>query len=323
MKVISAILAALVLAVALIAGCSKNDTTSQKTNKDTKKERIEVGLVSPAMTSVFHVTLVEGAKEQSTAEGFKLRSMAPARESNFNEQVGMIENLVQSKVKAISICAINDKAVVGAVKKANAAGIPIFIHNSLTELPGGEVAAYIGYDQREGGRKCGEKAIELLRKKYGTPKGKVAILDGVDGFHTRERAGGFKEALAAYPEIKIVAEQAADWERGKGVTITENMLQRDGSIDLVFGCSDAMAQGAAQAARHAGKSIFTIGIDGNPDAVADVGKGNLTATLAVYPKEMGQTIIKSMKDSLEGKKVEKFIKTPSIIVDKSNWEEFK
>ena len=309
-----ALFAVAIVALVIIVGCSKSSTSTPQ---------IQVGLVSPGMTSVFHVTLVEGAREQAKAFNWTLRDMAPERESDFDKQVGLIEDLIQSKVKAISICAIDDKAVVGAVKKANKAGIPIFVHNSLTELPGGDVAAYIGYDQHAGGRKCGEKAVQLLRQKYGVPRGKVVILDGLEGFHTRERAGGFKEALAKYPNIKIVAEQPANWERDKAVAVTENLLQRDRGIDLVFGCSDAMAQGAAQAAKHAGVSIFTIGIDGNPDAIADIGRGNLTASLAVYPREMGQTVIRTMKDYMDGKKVPKFIETRTTIVDRSNWERFK
>lgn len=305
-----AVLFMLIVFISLLGGCGKTP------------KKVEVGLVSPAMTSTFHVTLLEGAKEQAAKEGWKLISMAPERESDFADQVAMIEDLIQLKVKAISICAIDDQAIVGAVKKANKAGIPVFVHNSLTELPGGEVVSYIGYDQRDGGRKCGHKAVQLLTEKYGSPRGKVVILEGIKGFHTRERAGGFKEALAAYPNIKIVAEQPADWERDKAVNVTENLLQTHKDIDLVFGCSDAMAQGAHQAAKHAGRQIFTIGIDGNPDAIADVASGNLTATLAVYPKEMGETVIKAMKDKLAGKELPKFLKTPTKIVDKSNCKEF-
>ena len=78
----------------------------------------------------------------------------------------------------------------------------MFVFNSLTELPGGEVVAYIGYDQRAGGRKVGLKAVELLHSKYGELKGKVAILEGVPGYHTTERKGGFMEILNKFPEIE-------------------------------------------------------------------------------------------------------------------------
>lgn len=305
----------LATAALAFAGCGKQ---APKAGGQT-----EVGLVSPALVSTFHVTLVKGAQEQAKAQGWKLISMAPEKESNFAAQVGMIEDLIQLRVKAISICAIDDKAIVGAVKKANAAGIPIFIHNSLTPIPGGEVTAYIGYDQRAGGRKCGEKAAVLLKEKYGSPKGKVAIIEGLAGFHTRERSGGFRDALKKYPQIKIIADQPADWDREKAVSVAENLLQSFPDIDLFFGCSDAMAQGAAAAAKRLGKKVFTIGLDGNPDAVADVGKGNLTATLAVYPKDMGKIVVKTMKRVLDGGQVPKLVETQTTIVDKANWEQFK
>lgn len=314
MKTRIAVLLVSCFVITLVTGCSRSSKP---------RDQVEIGIVSPALVSTFHVTLVEGAKEEAQRYGWRLISMAPEKESNFAAQVGMIEDLIQLKVKAISICAIDDKAIVGAVKKANAAHIPVFIHNSLTEIPGGEVTAYIGYDQREGGRKCGEKAVQLLTQKYGRPKGKIAILQGLAGFHTRERSGGFKEVISKYPEIKIVADQAADWDREKAVSVAENILQSFPDVDLFFGCSDAMAQGSSAAAKRAGKQVFTIGLDGNPDAIADVGDGDLTATLAVYPREMGATVVRTMRDVLNGRQVKKFIKTETTIVDKSNWEQFK
>ncbi|MDI9440438.1 MAG: sugar ABC transporter substrate-binding protein [Limnochordia bacterium] len=283
-------------------------------------DKIEVAMISPALTSTFYLATNQGATEMAEELGWQLYKLAPDRESNFQAQVAMVEDMIQRNVDAIALCAINDKAVVGAVEKANEAGIPIFVFNSLTELPGGEVVAYVGYDQRAGGRKCGLKAVELLHSKYGEFKGKIAILEGVPGYHTTERKGGFMEVLEKFPEIEVVASQPADWEREKAMNVTENLLQAIPDIDLVFGCSDAMAQGASQAARSMGKDIFTIGIDGNPDAIEDVSKGTLTATLMVFPIEMGRLTIKAIKDYFDGVDIPKMIKTPTEIVDLDNWE---
>jgi ABC-type sugar transport system substrate-binding protein len=283
-------------------------------------DKIEVAMISPALTSTFYLATNAGATEVAEELGWQLHKLAPDRETNFMAQVGMVEDMIQRNVDAIAICAINDKAVVGAVEKANEAGIPVFVFNSLTELPGGEVVAYVGYDQRAGGRKCGLAAVEMLHSKYGEFKGKIAILEGVPGYHTTERKGGFMDVLEKFPEIEIVASQPADWEREKGMNVTENLLQAIPDLDLVFGCSDAMAQGAAQAARSMGKDIFTIGIDGNPDAIEDVANGRLTATLAVFPVEMGRLTIRAIKDYFDGKDVPYMIKTPTEIVDLDNWE---
>lgn len=283
-------------------------------------DTIEVAMISPALTSTFYVATNQGATEVAEELGWQLYKLAPDRESNFMAQVAMVEDMIQRRVDAIALCAINDKAIVGAVEKANEAGIPVFVFNSLTELPGGEVVAYVGYDQRAGGRKCGLEAVELLHSKYGEFKGKVAILEGVPGYHTTERKGGFLEVLERFPEIEVVASQPADWEREKAMNVTENLLQAIPDLDLIFGCSDAMAQGAAQAARSMGKEIFTIGVDGNPDAIEDVANGRLTATLMVFPIEMGRLTIRAIKDYFDGKEIPYMIKTPTEIVDIDNWE---
>jgi ribose transport system substrate-binding protein len=251
-----------------------------------------------------------------------LDDLAPQRESDFAAQVNIVEDLIQRGVDAISVCSINDKAIAGAIEKANQAGIPVLVHNSLTEIPGVKIATYVGYDQREGGRKCGRKAAELLTQRYGSPKGKVVILEGVPGFHTTERKGGFLEAIGEHPEIQVVASQPADWVRTKAADVTENLLQVIPDIDLVFGCSDAMAQGASEIAIQSGKEIFTIGIDGNPDALADVKAGKLTATLFVKPYEMGQQVIRSIKRLLDGQTLPPKVVIETVIVDEYNVDQF-
>jgi ribose transport system substrate-binding protein len=281
-----------------------------------------VVIISPALTSVFHQELVKGAEEAAAAKGWQYSHLEPDRETNSADQVAKVQDSIQKGVKAISICAVNDEALIQAVRRANDAGVPIFVHNSITPVPVGKVEAYIGYDEREGGRKCGQKAVELLKAKYGgVAKGKVAILEGTAGTHTDQRAGGFKEALEGTP-IQVVASQSANWLRKEGADRTTEFLQKYPDLDLVFGCSDAMAQGASQAARQAGKRIFTVGLDGNPDALEDVKKGSLTATLVVYPRDMGVKVVEVVEKFKSGEKVGPIVKTDTIIVDQTNVDQF-
>lgn len=311
-RLYSFLAAASIVVVMILAGCRAKTQTTQ----------IEIGLISPAKTSTFHVTLAQGALDEANLYGWRLADLAPQKESDFAEQVNMVEALIQRGVNAISVCSINDKAIAGAIEKANEAAIPVIVHNSLTEIPGVEIATYVGYDQREGGRKCGRKAVELLTERHGVAKGKVVILEGVPGFHTTERKGGFVEAIQEYPEIQVVASQPADWVRTKAADVTENLLQVFSDIDLIFGCSDAMAQGASEIAIQNGKDIFTIGIDGNPDALADVNAGKLTATLYVKPYEMGQEVIRAVKRLLAGESLPPQVVIETVIVDQFNVDEF-
>lgn len=296
----------------IFAGCGKQPSTTAPAKS------IEVAVVVPGMTSPFHAQIKNGAVEAGEKLGWKVNVMAPQRETDFKKQVEIVDDMITRGAKAISVNSIDDKAIVKACKDANEKGIPFFIHNSLTKIPAGKVTAYIGYDQRAGGRKMGEYAIKLLR---GT--GKVAILQGIPGFHTTERVGGFKDALKTAAGIKIAGEQPANWERERAMYVASNMLQANPDIKLFYAVSDEMALGAAAACKQAGKKgILILGIDGNPNAVDAVQKGEITATLGTNPRKMGAKIIESMQAALSGNTVPEMVETQTVVVDKGNAEQY-
>lgn len=282
----------------------------------------EVAIVAPALTSTFHVAVAEGALDEGTKLGWTVHILAADRETNFIQQMALVEDMITRGIDAISVSAINDQALATAVEHANEVGVPMFSHNTLTPLPSGEVVAYIGYNQWEGGYKMGQEAARLLTEKYGEPRGKVAILEGVPGFHNTERTSGFRAALAEYPNIEIVASQPANWLRQEGLVVAENILNSFPEVDLFFGASDAMAQGAAQAAAAMGKEVFTLGIDGNPDMLEDIKNGVTTATLFVDPVGMGRTVIRTIKAYLDGEEVPQFVETPTFVVNRHNVHEY-
>jgi len=187
-----------------------------------------------------------------------------------------------------------------------------------------KVQSYIGYDQQKAGRLCGEYIVHQLEKKYGRAKGKVIVLLGLPGFHTRERTAGFMKGLdlGKHPEI-VVEKYPAKWTREEGRNVMERLLTKDKNIDAVFGCSDAMMQGAARAAMDAGVDITSIGIDGNPDTIEDIEKGVVDATLAVFPREMGRLTVRTIDKVLRGQQVPQLVESPMMVVTKDNLAQFK
>jgi len=277
-----------------------------------------IAIISPAKTSEFHNELPKGAADEAKKLGWPdIIDKAPQKEDDYAGQVSQAQDVIQQRPDAISVCGINPQALDQIIKKANDAKIPIWVHNQITPVKG-DVVAYVGYDEREGGKLCGEKAAELIKAKNGDYRGEVAILDGEPGAHTDERAGGFKDALKKYPNIHIDAEQNGKWDRAMGNTTTKDWLQKYDKLDLVFGCSDAMAQGASKAGADAKHPLLTIGIDGNKTSLEDVRDGKLTATLAVQPRVIGATIVDSMNDYFNKKDQLKVIKTKMAIVTKDN-----
>jgi ABC-type sugar transport system substrate-binding protein len=308
-------------ALALGLSASAAGTLLRQAELVSAQETHKVAVIPPALTSPFHRAVEEGAREAAEGLGWEIQTQAPDREDNYQQQVDIVNALLQTDVQAISVNPINAQAIVSAVVNANEAGIPILMHNMLTPVgaaEGAEVVEYIGYDQWSAGEKAGHYAADLLGG-----EGKVYILNGLDGFHTHRRVGGFKAALSEYPGIEIAGEQFADWLREKGQQVATAALQADPDIKLFFGASDEMAIGAANAARDQGLDVFTIGIDGNDVTLDLIEKGEVTATVGVYPKRMGEVVIQQMEKMFAGEEIPAFLWTPSIVVDADNLEAYQ
>ncbi len=338
-KTIAMILTMLTI-VGLMAGCSAGNGAEAPTQESAKSEatkaeettkasesaeaekpansgeKLELALVPPAMESPFYAAVIEGARPKAEELGYDLTVLSPEKNDDAAGQVKIVEDLVQRGVGGIAVCAHDDKAIVTAVKKANEAGIPIVIFNSLTDLPDGDVYAYTGYDQEAGGANIADWVNKVM-----DGKANVAILEGLPGFHTTARAGGFTKRIEEkYPDIKVVATQAADWAREKGMNVATNMFQANDTIQVFYGLNDEMALGAAQAMKQIGKEgILTVGIDGNPNAMEAIKNDELTATLYVNPGLIGSASIEMLDAALQGKPApeNKRVVIETIVVDKS------
>lgn len=312
---------ALVLVLGLVACKAGGSTTAQTSASTTAPvEMGEIAFIPPAMESPFYAATIEGAKPAAEKLGYKLLVLSPEKPDDYAGQVKIIEDMVQKKVKGIAICAHDDKAIVTAVLKANEANIPIVIFNSLTDLPGGKVYAYSGYDQASGAAKIAEW---INRVKNGSAN--VAVLQGLPGFHATERTRGFVDKVKEFPGIKIIGMQPADWAREKGMNVAQNMLQANPEINVFYGQNDESALGAAQACKQMGKTdILTVGIDGNPNAMEAIKKGELSATLYVNPVGIGATAIQLLADAISGKPApaNNKVAVDTVVVDGSTVDQY-
>ena len=243
------------------------------------KEGITLGLSLSTLNNPFFVTLKEGAEQKAGELGVKLIVVDsqddPAREAT------NIEDLIQKQVDALLINPTDADAVVPSVKKANAAGIPVFTIDR--GAAGGNIVSHIASDNVAGGKMAGEYLVKILGG-----KGKVVELEGIAGTSAaRDRGKGFNEVVAANPDIEIVARQTANFNRAEGLSVFENILQAHPEIDGVFAHNDEMILGAIQAAEAAGRGdkILFVGFDAVDDAVRAVKEKKLAATVAQQPSQ--------------------------------------
>jgi len=309
---------ALVLAAFFLVHCGTATATSTFGGKG-----LRIAVVPPAFTSPFHVAVKDGAEKAAQQLGWQVDAVAAQKEDDFAGQVAVVEEEIQKGVAAIGINPIDSQAIVHAVKEANDARIPVFMQNLITPLDQGAVIEYIGYDQWSGAAKLGAYACRLLDN-----KGNIFILTGIPGFHTDRRTGGFEWALRQNcPAVRVVGDQSAEWDREEGVNVATAALLQHPEINLFYGNSDEMDIGACIAAKKLGRTvnrdIYCIGIDGNPVTLDLIEKDDVTATLGVYPEEIGKTLVQQMSKVLKGETVPPILETPSIVVDKSNLNDYR
>ncbi len=303
-KTLLAVLAVLMMSVMLIAGCSSGEEKAPAADK--KGGATTIGFSISTLNNPFFVSVKDGVEAQAQKLGVSVKIVDaqndPAKQAND------VADLIQQGVTVLLINPVDSAAISTSVEAANKANIPVLALDRSADK--GNVASLIASDNVKGG----EMAAEYIIKKLGEGV-KVAELEGIPGASaTRERGEGFHKV--ADQKLNVVAKQSADFDRTKGLTVAENMLQANPDIQAIFAQNDEMALGAIEAAKSAGKNIFVIGFDGTADGLKAVEAGTMAATIAQQPELMGQQGVEAAVKLTKGEKIEAKISVPLKLVEK-------
>ncbi|KXZ39720.1 ribose-binding protein [Alkalithermobacter thermoalcaliphilus JW-YL-7 = DSM 7308] len=291
MKKIVSILLILVLSLGTLVGCGQEESVGGDSTK-------KIGLVVSTLSNPFFVTLKEGAEAKAKELGYEL--IVLDSQDDPAKELSNVEDLVTKGVALILINPTDSDAVVNAIQTANNANIPVITLDRGAN--GGQVVSHIASDNIAGGKMAGEYIIEKLGA-----SGNVVELEGIPGTSAaRDRGNGFNKALES-SQIKVVARQTADFDRTKGLTVMENILQAQSQIDAIFAHNDEMALGALQAIEGSGRNILIVGFDATEDAVKAVKEGKMAATVAQQPEKIGSLGVEVANKVINGEKVDSFV----------------
>ncbi|SCF70718.1 substrate-binding domain-containing protein [Streptomyces sp. Ncost-T10-10d] len=275
----------------------------------------KVGMSLSTLNNPFFVQMKAGAQAEAKAAGVDLT--VTDAQNDASQQANQLQNFTSSGVKSIIVNPVDSDAAGPAVQSANKADIPVVAADRGVNKA--KTATLVASDNVAGGK----LAATALADKLGG-KGSIVILQGTAGTSaSRERGAGFAEGIKAYPGIKVVAKQPADFDRTKGLDVMTNLLQSHPDITGVFAENDEMALGAAKAlGSKAGKSVSVVGFDGTPDGLKAVEAGTLYASVAQQPKELGKIAVQNAVRAAEGKKVGSTVKVPVKVVTEKNVADF-
>lgn len=189
---------------------------------------------------------------------------------SIDKQRKAIDDMATQQWDFVAIQAFGIDTLVDPVKAMIAKGIPVIQMDTTISKDDVGITTFI----EPNNQLMGGTVTEALFQKMGG-KGNVIMTQGALG-HTgaQGRAQGFKEVLAKYPDIKLIAEDPADWDVNKVAKLWEDYLVKypSGQIQGAMFHNDDMALAAAKVIKNAGREaeIPLVGVDAMPPAVKAV-----------------------------------------------------
>ena len=280
-------------------------------------ETIVVGMKGPGAGNPFWAAVERGAKEKGAELGVEIVVLAPPTESDVAAQIAQLEDQLAKGVDGIVLAPTDPNALAPVVDEAIADGVPVVFIDTLGINEG---VTYIGTDNEMGASLAATHICE------NTESGSdVAILQGIITQSTgKARADGSNSGLGACG-LNIVSEQPAEWDRAKGLAAMENIITANPNLKAVFASNDNMALGAVEALKNAGMldQVFVVGFDANPDAAESVLAGEMSATVAQNPYNMGAIGVESVMTLIQGGSLDPVIDTGTVLVTMENAEGYR
>lgn len=264
----------------------------------------------------------EGEVAKATAEKLGYTATVGAHKGDTNTESNMIDTAITNKSVAIILDPANADGSIGAVKKAVAAGIPVFLVNAEINQEGLAKAQLVS-NNAQGAALGATQWVEAVGD-----KGKYAELFGNPADNNAAtRSNGYETVLTQYPDLVKAAKEVADWDRTKGHDKMQSMLQANPDIIGVISGNDEMALGAIAALKEAGKlaGIKVGGFDGSPDAVEAIKAGEMQYTVlqpvAVFSAEAVRQADNFIKNGKTGADSEKQL-FDCLLITKDNIDKY-
>jgi ABC-type sugar transport system substrate-binding protein len=286
----------LILVLTLITfGCKQK--RQEQVGDEGSKDKGKIAVVISTLNNPWFVVLGNTAKERAEQLGYEATIFDSQNDTA--KESDHFDNIIAGGYTAILFNPTDADGSIANVRKAKEADIPTFCIDR--EINSNEVATtQILSDNYTG---CVELGQYFVKRMNG--KGKYVELLGILGDNnTWNRSKGFHSVVDNYPELKMVSQQTAEFDRTKAMEVLESILQAYPEIDAVFCGNDAMAMGAYQALVAAGKAdkVMVFGFDGAKDVIDSIHDGKIVATGMQFPKKMARMAAEQANEYIKGRK---------------------
>jgi galactofuranose transport system substrate-binding protein len=303
---------AILVLVALVAitGCERK-----------KSAEFVVGFSQMESDNPWRLAETKSLKDEAAKRGIQL--VVTDAQGQTSKQVADVEDLIARRVNVILLAPRTFEGLTPALQAAKAAKIPvILLDRAAAGKAGDDYVTLLVSDEKEEGRRT---AAWLANQMKGAAS--IVELAGTPGASAADdRAAGFREGIAKYPNMKIIASQTGNFSRATGQGVMQNIAQSLGKkITAVFAHNDEMALGAIQALIAAGltpgKDVIVVSVDGERAGLEAIERGELGATVECNPR-FGPLAFDTIEKFRKGETLPPKIVVPDRFFDKQNAKQF-
>jgi ribose transport system substrate-binding protein len=294
------------LAIALGLGAAIGLSTS------VQAQEIYIPLVSKGFQHQFWQAVKQGAEQAGKDLKVKVSFEGPETEAMVDKQIDMLSAALAKKPTALGFAALDSKAAIPLLKKAQAAKIPVVAFDSGVDSDIPVTTATT--DNIAAAALAADKMAELIGK-----EGDVAVVVHDQTSRTGiDRRDGFVNRMKNYPKIKIVSVQYGGGDHLKSTEITKSILQANPNLKGMFGANEGSAIGVVNGAKEMKRKIVVIGYDSGKQQKDAIKSGEMAGAITQNPVGIGYKTVEAAVKALKGEKLPKIIDTGFYWYDKSN-----
>ena len=265
--------------------------------------------------SPFFTAVNDTIKAVLEVKGDTLITLDPERD--LAKQISQIKELIDQGIVALFLTPVDGEGITPALLACKEAGIPVINVDSAVRNED-LVASIIATDNLSAGRLCGE---DLLHRIEG---GKIAILENSTAKTGLDRTTAFEDVIRKNSAFTIAARGDSRGKRDTAEAVMKDIIREVPDLAAVMCVSDSVALGAVEALKEAGAAghVLVYGVNGSPEAKRAVKDGLMAATAGQSARGIAHTAVGVAFDVLDGKKVEKLIGIPTLLITADNLHEF-
>lgn len=309
----------MLLVVGLLAGCSSSKPATPAQNDAASGQKTyKVAYIARAQSDSFAAWLANAVKDEAKKyPNIKLEVFDG--QANDDKENSMIENAITNKFDLVIVQPNSGESQRPYVEKVVKAGIFAITTNArISGIQGASSVDAQPYEQAAVNARAALKQIPQ--------NAKVVVLKGPSGnFHADERRKSWqKEFFDKRPDVKIVGEQIANWNKDEAMKYMEDWVQANGQIDAVISMNDNMAAGALEVVKGNPKyeHMLAYGVDGTAEALLLIKEGRMTSTCLQNANELAEKMLDASNKLLTGKEKEINTDIGNPLVTKENADQY-